>query len=150
VSASPPAASPAKDAPAPAKPAVIHPHIPTPESITTEATSTAGTSLPASLTIFRDAIASSDLDRLLGCFEPDVRSNPRLRSALENVIQGCRSRELEPGSPIVQREDETGAATVIFFHSRKDAKTLGIPVDWYRRNGQWFAKPRVYEFPSEL
>jgi hypothetical protein len=88
------------------------------------------------------------MSALLGCFEKDVRPNPRLRSALRDLVEGCRSRELEPGAPLVQREDPSAASTVIFFHSKKDAKTIGIPVDWYRKQGRWYARPRTYSFPE--
>ena len=148
VDAKPPAVS---DSPRPGPPVVVasKPQVPEPESAASEEDETPpGSPLSASLTVFRNAIASHDIQGLLGCFEPDMRTNPRLRSALEELMEGCRSRSLEPGAPLVQWEDASSAATVIFFHSKKDAKTLGIPVDWYRRDERWYARPRTYTFPE--
>ena len=125
------------------------PQIPEPESAARGGDEVApGSPLSASLVTFRNAIASDDMNGLLACFEPDVRSSARLRSALEELVQGCRARSLEPGSPLVQSEDASSAATVIFFHSKKDAKTLGIPVEWYRKDERWYARPRTYSFPE--
>ena len=107
-------------------------------------------SLDESVMSFRDSLASGDLPGVLSCFEPSARSQRALQSAMAGLLDALETRELRPGSHLVEEQAAEYAKTVIFFHASRGGSTVGIPVEWYRRNGTWYPKTKTYSFaPGE-
>jgi serine/threonine protein kinase len=107
-------------------------------------------SLAECLTSFRDGLASGDLAGVLACFEPSVRSQLALQTAMAGLLEALESRQLRAGAHLVEEQGPEQAKTVIFFHAPKGTGTVGIPVEWYRRDGSWYPRPRTYSFaPGE-
>jgi serine/threonine protein kinase len=111
---------------------------------------TIDSSLDASVTSFQDSLAAHDLSGVLACFEPSARSQRALQTAMAGLLDALETRELRPGSHIVEEQAAEHARTVIFFHAPRGESTVGIPVEWYLRNGTWYPKPKSYSFaPGE-
>ena len=105
--------------------------------------------LEKAITTFRDGLASGDLAKVIACYEPALRSQRALQTAMAALLQGLESRGLRPGSHLVEEQGPEEAKTVIFFHAPRGAGTMGIPVEWSRVDGTWYPRPKNYAFPAE-
>jgi serine/threonine-protein kinase len=97
---------------------------------------------------FRDELNGGSSDELLAYFEPSMRDNLSLQVALAEMLEGLAHRELKPVAYLVTQEDEKAAKTVVLFRRGADGKLLGITVDWFRKDDEWYARPRAYTFPD--
>jgi serine/threonine protein kinase len=89
----------------------------------------------------RNRLASGNIEECLECFHPDFRMDSQLRLSLGRFLQALEVQELGPGPQLAQQQGPDSATAILLFRHESKPVSLGLPVEWQRQNGEWYARP---------
>jgi len=98
-------------------------------------------SLQARVESFSSRLRSGKTDELTDFFEPSRRDQPALHAALARIVELLTASDYRPGVVVAQKEESDAANVLIYFHHAREGRSVGLPLSWVKRDGEWYVNP---------
>jgi serine/threonine protein kinase len=97
---------------------------------------------------FRDLLLAGRSDALMGYFPEEIRSNPTLHVSLLAFVERLRALSPQSGRYVITPGGDDRATATFVFLGTDEQQPLGLPLEWVRHDGEWYASPRTTGAPT--